>query len=91
MFFAALETLRQSNPGIVIKRTRLGVFTFDISPPFKYEDTRLYSTWLPADSSLAPPSTMRRLGAASANPAGQSGAQRAKSRVSELEEENACD
>ena len=72
MFSAAqLETLRQSNPGIVIKNTPLGVFTFDISPPFKYEDPRLYSTWLPADSRLAPPSTMRRLGAASASPAGQ--------------------
>lgn len=78
VFLRALETLRQSNPGIVIKNSPLDVFTFDISPPFEYEDTRLYSTWLPADSRLAPPSTMRRLGAASANPAGQNAADASK-------------
>lgn len=75
-FRRALETLRQSNPGIVIKGTPRGVFTFDISPPFEYEEPVLYSTWLPHDPRLLPPSGMRqllrRLGAASGSPAGLS-------------------
>ncbi|HUY89553.1 MAG TPA: hypothetical protein VMV10_12535 [Pirellulales bacterium] len=82
VFRRALQMLRQSNPGIVIKKTPLGVYTFDISPPFEYEDPVLYSTWLPGDSRLLPPSgmrqLMRRLGAAPASPAGQSTADESK-------------
>lgn len=83
VFRRALKTLRQSNPGIVIKNTPLGVFTFDISPPFKYENPRPHSTWLPADSSLDPPSKMRqfmRLFNAPPANAGQSGASAQKAK-----------
>jgi hypothetical protein len=76
VFRRALKTLRQSNPGIVIKRTPSDVYTFDISPPFEYEEPVLYSTWLPGDHRLLSPSAMHqlslRLRAAAARRAGQS-------------------
>jgi hypothetical protein len=59
VFRRALETLRQSNPGIVVKKEPWRDDTFVSEPPFPHEGDDLHSSWLPANSNLSPSSIMR--------------------------------
>ena len=59
VFSRALETLRQANPGVVIKRSVGRHDPFNVMAPFPHEHSDLYSTWLPADTRLSLTSAIR--------------------------------
>ena len=58
-FRLGLETIRQLNPGIVVKKAGWRPDTFDVAAPFPHEYADLRSTWLPADSGLSSTSAIR--------------------------------